>query len=64
MAFQQSIVVAAIILDIVVLGAFVWVKASTGALSLYAAAAGIILIVGTRWLFMRSHTRPDRTMDM
>ncbi len=63
-AFRPAIVVAAIILDIVVLGAFVWVKASTDALSLYAAAAGIILIVGTQWLFMRSHTRPDGTMDM
>lgn len=63
-AFQPAIVVAAIILDIIVLGAFVWVKASTDAFSLYAAAGGLILIVVAQRLFMRSHTRPDGTMDM
>ena len=63
-AFQPAIVVAAIVLDVVVLGAFVWVEASADPVSLYAAAGGIILIVLGQRLFMRSHTRPDGTMDM
>jgi amino acid transporter len=63
-AFRPTIVVAAIIFDVVVLGAFVWVKASTDALSLYSAAGGLVLIVLGERLFMRSHTRPDGTMDM
>ncbi len=62
--FKSAIVVTAIVLDLVVLGAFVWVKASTDALSLYAAGGGIILIVLGERLFMRSHTGPDRTMNM
>ncbi|MEO5678355.1 MAG: amino acid permease, partial [Acidimicrobiales bacterium] len=62
--FRATIVVAAMSLDVVVLGAFVWVKGSTDALGLWAAAAGIVLIVAGERLFMRSHTRPDRTMDM
>ena len=62
--FRPGIVVTAIVLDIVVLGAFLWVKASTDPLGLYVAAAGIILIVIGERLFMRSHTRADGTMDM
>ena len=62
--FKPSIVVAAIVLDIIILGAFVWVQASSDALSLYVSAAGIALIVLAQFLFMRSHTRPDGTMDM
>ncbi len=63
-AFNPAIVVAAIALDLVVLASFVWVKASSDALSLYAAGGGIRLIVLGERLFMRSHTRPDGTMDM
>jgi amino acid transporter len=62
--FKAAIVIGAIVLDIVVLGAFLWVKASADALSLYVSAAGIVLIVAGERLFMRSHTRPDGTMDM
>ncbi|MCJ7779818.1 MAG: APC family permease [Acidimicrobiia bacterium] len=62
--FRPGIVVTAIVLDIVVLGAFLWVKASTDPLGLYVAAAGIILIVIGERLFMRSHTQADGTMDM
>ncbi|MDP3968056.1 MAG: hypothetical protein Q8Q02_07220 [Nocardioides sp.] len=61
---KPAIVVAAIVLDVVVLAAFVWVTASTDALSLYVAGAGIALIVSGESLFMRSHTRADGTMDM
>ncbi|PCC24638.1 amino acid permease [Glutamicibacter sp. BW78] len=63
-AFKAPIVVSAIVLDITVLGAFVWVKASTDALSLYAAAGGVILIILGERLYMRSHTRPDGSMQM
>ena len=62
--FKAAIVIGAIVLDIVVLGAFLWVKASADALSLYVSAAGIVLVVAGERLFMRSHTRPDGTMDM
>ena len=62
--FKPAIVLAAIVLDVVVLAAFVWVKASTDPLSLYVAGAGIALIVAGERLFMRSHTRADGTMDM
>ena len=63
-AFRPAIVFSAIVLDVVVLAAFVWVKASTDALGLWVAAAGIVLIVTAERMFMRSHTRPDGTMDM
>lgn len=62
--FKAAIVIGAIVLDIVVLGAFLWVTASADALSLYVSAAGIVLVVAGERLFMRSHTRPDGTMDM
>ena len=62
--FRPAVVISAVVLDIVVLGAFLWVKASADALSLYVSAAGIALIVAGERLFMRSHTRPDGTMDM
>lgn len=63
-AYRRAIVVGAIVLDVVVLGAFVWVKASADPLGLWVAAAGIVLIVLGERLFMASHTRPDGTMDM
>lgn len=62
--FNPVIVVAAIILDVVVLAAFVWVRASIDAFSLYVAGAGIILIVAAQRFLMRSHTRSDGTMGM
>lgn len=62
--FNPAIVVIAIVLDVVVLAAFVWVRASTDMLSLYVAGAGIVLIVVGERVLMRSHTRPDGTMDM
>ncbi len=62
--FNPTIVVAAIILDVVVLSAFVSVTATTDPLSLYVAAAGLALLFIAERLFMRSHTRDDQTMDM
>ncbi len=62
--FRPTIVVVAMILDVVVLGAFLWVNASADALGLWVAATGIVMIVAGERLFMRSHTGPDGTMDM
>lgn len=62
--FRPAIVVAAMIVDLAVLGAFVWVKATEAPLGLWVAAGGIVVIVGAQFLFIRSHTRADGTMDM
>ena len=62
--FRPAIVVMAMILDVVVLSAFVWVNAVEAPLGLWVAAGGIVVIVVAERLFMRSHTRPDGTMDM
>lgn len=59
-----GVVSAAIALDVVALGALVWVKAVNDPLVLYVSAFAIALIWLGEWLFMRSHTRPDGTMDM
>lgn len=61
---RPAIVAAAIVLDLVVLGALVWVKASTDPLILYVSAAGIALIVIGERLFMWSHTDSDGNMAM
>ena len=47
------IVIAAIVLDIIVLGAFVVVKAQSDLVVIYAAAAGLALIFGGEQLYMR-----------
>ena len=62
--FAPGVVVTALVLDVIVLGAFIWVKATSDALSLYVSIAGILLIVLGERLFMRSHTDADGTMDM
>ncbi|MEZ5371158.1 MAG: APC family permease [Microthrixaceae bacterium] len=62
--FNRAIVIAAIGLDVVLLSAFVWVKASTDTLGIIVAGVGIVVIVAGERLFMHSHTRPDGTMDM
>lgn len=59
-----AVVVAAIGLDVVALAALVWVKATSDPFVLYVSAAGIALVWVGEWLFMRSHTRPDGSMDM
>jgi amino acid transporter len=61
---MPGIVIAAIALDGVVLASLVWVKATSDPLVLYVSAAGIACVWLGEWLFMRSHTRPDGTMDM
>ncbi len=59
-----AVVATAIVLDVVVLAAFVWVKASEDPLVLFVSATGIVLIVVGERLFMRSHTDSEGHMDM
>ena len=59
-----AIIVTAIILDVVVLGAFLWINASSDPLGLYVSAAGLVFIVLAERFFMRSHTKADGRMDM
>jgi len=46
------IVQSAIALDIVVLGAFIWIKASSDILVIWAAIIGLVLIVGAEKLYL------------
>ncbi|NHZ71363.1 MAG: amino acid permease, partial [Proteobacteria bacterium] len=61
---RLPIVITAIVLDVIVLAAFLWVKASEDTLILVVAAVSIIAIVAGERLFMWSHTDADGTMDM
>lgn len=61
---RRWVLVTAMCLDVLVLGAFLWVKASTDVAGLAASGAGIVIIVLGERMFMRSHTHPDGTMDM
>ncbi len=61
---RPTVVATAIVLDVVVLAAFVWVKASEDTLVLFVSAIGIVLIVVGERLFMRSHTDSEGHMDM
>ena len=62
--FNKAIVVTSLALDVVVLGAFVWVNASSDALGLFVSVGGLVVIVVGERLFTRSHTRSDGRMDM
>lgn len=61
---RPTIVATAIVLDVIILGAFLWFKASTDPLILYLSAAAIAAIVIGERLFMRSHTGSDGKMNM
>ncbi len=61
---RASIVATAMVLDIVVLSVFLWVKASTDILILFVSAASVVAIVIGERLFMRSHTDRYGNMDM
>lgn len=61
---NRGIVITAIALDVVVLAAFLWVKASADPLILGISAAGILAICVGEYLFMRSHTDAAGHMDM
>jgi len=62
--FNRYIVWTAIVLDVVVLSAFLWVKAQSDMLVIYTSVIGIVLIVVGEVLFMRSHTDSDGNMHM
>jgi len=61
---RPAILGTAIVLDVVVLVAFLWVKTTEDPLILVVAVVGLVLIVLGERFFMRSHTNPDGTMDM
>ncbi len=61
---KPAIIITAIALDVIVLIAFLWVKASADALILYVSGAAIAIIVAAERLFMRSHAGPDGKMNM
>ncbi len=61
---KPSIIITAIVLDVIVLIAFLWVKASADTLILYVSAAAIAIIVAAERLFMCSHTDAAGDMHM
>ena len=61
---KPAIIVTAIILDIVVLAAFLWIKASQDVLVVYVSIGGVLLITIGERLFMWSHTDATGAMDM
>ena len=61
---RASVVTIAIVLDIILLTAFLWVKGSEDPLILIVSAVGIVLIVAAERLFMWSHTDSEGKMDM
>lgn len=61
---KPVVVSTAIVFDVVVLAAFVWVKASADLLIIYVSAAAILILVAAERLFMRSHTDPSGHMNM
>ncbi len=61
---HPPVIVTAIVLDVIVLAAFVWVKASQDVLILVVSLVGLAAIYVGERLFMWSHTNPDGTMDM
>ena len=63
-AFNPAIVAAALVFDIVLLLAFLWVKASADVLIVWISAAAIVTIVVAERLFMRSHTDAEGQMNM
>ena len=61
---NTAIVIIAIVLDLVVLAALLWINATTDALVLYVSAAALIVIIVGERLLMRAHTDEDGHMHM
>ncbi|MDW3178642.1 MAG: APC family permease [Acidimicrobiia bacterium] len=61
---NPAVVATAIVLDVVVLAAFVWIKASADILIIYVSGAAIAVIVAAERLFMLSHTDESDEMNM
>jgi len=55
--------ITAIVLDLVILGAFLWLKATTDTLVIWVALAGILLIFVGERLFLRWHDTDDSNDD-
>lgn len=52
---NARILLATMVFDLVVLGAFIWAKIRSDVLLIYAAIVGLVLIIlGERW-FLKSH---------
>ena len=62
--FHPAVPVIAIIMDVAVLGAFIYIKYLTDPFVLGVALAGILLIILAERLFMISHTDSEGKMDM
>lgn len=62
--FNLYIVWIAIILDSIILFAFIWVKTKSDIFIIYTSLIGIAIIVIAEILFMRSHTDEDGKMHM
>ncbi|MBR9803544.1 APC family permease [bacterium] len=60
---SQWIPITAIILDVVILAAFLWLKATTDTLVIWVALAGIVLIFVGERLFLRWHDTDDSNDD-
>jgi len=52
---KASILISAIVLDLVVLVALIAVKASTDVLVIYAAGTGLLLVFVGEWTFLRAN---------
>jgi hypothetical protein len=61
---KPAIVAGALVLDVVVLGALLWVKGAQDVLVVVVSGVAIALIVAGERLFMWSHTGDDGGMDM
>ncbi|MCR9062734.1 MAG: APC family permease [Cytophagales bacterium] len=62
--FSIAIPLVAIVMDFIVLSAFIYLKYDSDPLVLVVAAIGIILIIVSERLFMKSHTDKDGNMNM
>lgn len=62
--FNIAIPIMAIVMDIIVLSAFIYLKYVSDPLVLIVAAIGIVLVIISERLFMKSHTDEDGNMDM
>ena len=62
--FNPVIPIIALVMDIVVLAAFIYLKFLTDPFVLIVAAIGIALIFLSQFLFMKSHTDKDGNMNM
>ena len=62
--FNPIIPIIAILMDVIILGAFIYMKYLNDPFVLIVAAIGIILIFLSQYLFMKSHTDKDGNMHM